>query len=207
MRVHLFAPSDPAKLDNAFASGADALWLDGSVAVNAGQSARQRAAHLKLYVCLGNLDDDLDAAMNAAPDGIVVPVRYGADVQHLGVKLAVHEAELGLADGATRILARVAAPATIFQMGSFVGASPRLAGLAFDAGHFAAGIGASDTQSRPVALARTLSLLAAKAAGVPALVIADETEGLIATYQAAKRDGFDTIVTRGITDVAILRGL
>ena len=47
--------------------------------------------------------------MPAAPDGIILPARNGADVQHLSVKLAVREAELGIADerrGSSRSQAR-----------------------------------------------------------------------------------------------------
>ncbi len=210
MRVHLFVASDPAKLDNAFASGADALWLDGSLTASALQDARRRAATLKLYVCPGSLDgaldEDLDAAMNAAPDGIVLPVRNGADVQQLGMKLAVREAEFGLADGATRIIALIAAPRAVFQMGSFGGASPRLAALAFDAQGFATSLGITDLSAPPLGIALDLTLLAAKAAGVAAILVAAAANSPEA-YKAAKRDGFDAILVRDAADIAAIHGL
>ena len=106
---------------------------------------------------LAGFDDDLDAAMAATPDEIVLPVRNGADVQHLGVKLAVREAELGLADGATRIIALVAGPGAVFQLGSFVSASPRLAALAFDARAFATSLGIEDLTARPGSASRAIS--------------------------------------------------
>jgi citrate lyase subunit beta / citryl-CoA lyase len=204
MRVRLFVPSDPEKLAGAVARGADALWLEGPIEANALRAARQQAANLKLYVCLGALDDDLDVATAAAPDGIILPARNGADVQHLGVKLAVREAELGLADGATRIVALVAAPDAVFQLGSFAGASPRLAALAFDAQAFAASLGIADLGATPLGLARDLTLLAAKAAGVAAILV-DAAANSADIYKAAKRDGFDAIVVRDPADIATLR--
>jgi citrate lyase subunit beta / citryl-CoA lyase len=204
MRVHLFIPSNPEELPNAVASGADALWLEGPIESSALRAARQQVANLTLYICLGSLDDDLDAAMAAAPDGIVLPVRNGADVQHLGVKLAVREAELGLADGATRIVALVAAPGAVFQLGSFAGASPRLAALAFDARAFAMKLGIEDLTAPSLCLARDLTLLAAKAAGVAAILVAAAANSA-EIYKAAKRDGFDAIVVRDPADIAIAR--
>jgi citrate lyase subunit beta/citryl-CoA lyase len=44
--------------------------------------------------------------MEAGPDGIMLPKAAGGpDVAHLGAKLAVREAEFGLPDGETRIVA------------------------------------------------------------------------------------------------------
>jgi citrate lyase subunit beta / citryl-CoA lyase len=206
MRVHLFVRSDPEKLASAVARGADALWLEGPIEANALRAARQQAANLKLYVCLGGLDDDLDVATAAAPDGIILPARNGADVQHLGVKLTVREAELGLADGATRIVALVAAPGAVFQFGSFVGASPRLAALAFDAQAFAMTLGIEDMTAPPLGLARNLTLLAAKAAGVAAILV-DAAANSPEACKAAKRDGFDAIVVRDAADIAPIHAI
>ncbi|MEJ0052751.1 MAG: aldolase/citrate lyase family protein [Methylovirgula sp.] len=209
MRVHLFVPSDPATLDKAAASGADALWLKGPIGADALRAAQQRAANPKLYVCLGALngafDNDLDAAMCAAPDGIVLPTCNGADVQHLGIKLAVREAELGLADGATQIIALVAASGTIFQLGSFVSASPRLVALAFDAQAFAASLEIADLSAPPLDLARNLTLLAARAAGVAAILADDAVANSPDAGKAAKRDGFDAILVRDPADIASAR--
>ena len=204
MRVHLFVPSDLEKLASAVASGADALWLEGTFEASVLRATRHQAANLKLYVCLGSLDDDLDAAMAVAPDGIVLPVRNSADVQHLGVKLAVCEAELGLADGATRIIALVAAPGVLFQLSSCAGTSPRLTALAFDARAFAMTLGVEDMTAPPLSLARNLTVLAAKAAGVAAILV-DASANSAETCKAAKRDGFDAIVVRDPADIATVR--
>ncbi len=206
MRVHLFVPPDPAILEKAVASGTDTLWLEKPRAADTIRAARQRSANLKLYVCLGavdgTLDDALDTAMAAAPDGIVLPVRNSADVQHLGVKLAVREAELGLADGAIRIIARVAAPGAVFQIER---TSPRLVALAFDAQAFAAALGTEDALAGPASLARNLTLLTAKAAGIEAILIDAANTDLRATCKAAKRDGFDAIAVHDPASVAIVR--
>jgi citrate lyase subunit beta / citryl-CoA lyase len=203
MLVHLCVPSEVSKLENALARGADALWFEGSASAAADslRAARQHpVSRPKLYVRAARdgetIEDTLNELMPAAPDGIVLPVRNGADVERLGVKLAVREAELGLEDGTTQIIGLVTAPAAIFQLATFTGASQRLAALGFNTPGFAAALGVSDLDSGPLNLARNLTLLAAKAAGIPALLIIEETEGLAAASLAAKRDGFDGIVMR-----------
>ncbi len=203
MRVHLFVPSDPEKLASAVASGADALWLEDPFEASALRAARQLAPNPKLYVGLGSLGD-LDAAMAAAPDGIILPVRGGTDVQHLGVKLAVREAELGLADGTIRVIALVAGPGAVLQLGSFAGASPRLTALAFDARAFATATVIGDSEGAPAILARNLTVLAAKAAGVAAILV-DASANSAKTCKAAKRDGFDAVVVRDPADIATVR--
>lgn len=203
MRVHLFAPSDPAKLEAATASGADALWFEGSNGVDTLRAAAGRQT-AEFYVRFFR-DDDLDRAMTVAPNGVIAPARDGADVQNLGVKLAVREAESGLADGATRIVALIDAPGAVLRLDSFAGASKRLAALAFDAQTFATAAGIADLNAAPIGLARNLTLLAAKAAGVAAILV-DATHSSD-DYKTAKRDGFDAIVVRDPANVANVRAL
>ena len=53
----------------------------------------------------GLTDDDLTSVIPSRLDGIMLPKsNSGADVQHLALKLRVHEAESGLADGGIRII-------------------------------------------------------------------------------------------------------
>ncbi len=119
MRSLLFVPGDSArKLEKGLGSGADALIVDleDSVApagkaeargVVAGfvRAARDEATRPRLLVrvnalATGLADADLDGVMAAGPDGIVLPKTIGgADVQHLGAKLAVREAALAWSDG------------------------------------------------------------------------------------------------------------
>ncbi|RVU15655.1 HpcH/HpaI aldolase/citrate lyase family protein [Methylobacterium oryzihabitans] len=221
MRSLLFAPGDtPRKLDKALDSGADALILDleDSVAPTAKAEARATtAAFLKrvrgeagrprLYVRVnafdtGLTDDDLAAVMPEAPDGIVLPKAAGGpDVGRLSVALAVHEAEIGLPDGVTRILPIVTETArAVFALDSLPGSSPRLAGLTWGAEDLSADIGAetnrdgSGAWTGPFRLARDLMLLAATAAQVDAVdtVYAGfrDLDGLARECREARRDGF-----------------
>ncbi len=212
MRSHLLVPANDAKkLEAALQSEADCLWLDLEGAAGPSPRARKLALALlqaarskPLYVRShaiesGEIDADLDAVMKGAPDGIVlVKSRGGADIQHLGAKLALREAEYDLADGSTRIIAVAAqTPAAIFKMGTYAGASRRLAALCWGPEELATAIGAAappdGSMTGPYALARSLTLMAAKAAGVAAIdsIYADpDRGGLKAACESARRDGF-----------------
>jgi citrate lyase subunit beta/citryl-CoA lyase len=221
MRSLLFVPGDsPKKLEKGLNSGADVLLIDleDSVALDAKEEARRvTAAFLseqikgadrpRLFVRVnglttGLIDADLDGVMRPAPDGIVLPKTVGgADVAHLGAKLAVREAEFGLADGATRILAIATENAAgVFALGTFAGASHRLMGLTWGGEDLSADLGAETNRGEdgaytdPYRLARSLTLLGAAAAGVNAIDsvftnFRDEA-GLGAECRAARRDGF-----------------
>ena len=149
----------------------------------------------------GETDSDLDALMVGAPDAILLPRSLGAaSVQQLSAKLAVREAQLGLADGATRIIAVADTAQSLFHMGSYRGSSARLAGVAWSAEALRADIGAETDRDRlggalgPYRLARELTLLAATSARVAAIDTAfpdiRDLEGLRAEALAARRDGF-----------------
>ena len=221
MRSLLFVPGDSQKkLEKALGSGADILLIDleDSVALAAKQEARRvTAAFLteqrdtterpRLFVRVnglttGLIDADLDGVMNAAPDGIVLPKAVGgADVSHLGAKLAVREAEFGLDDGATRILAIATENAAgIFALGTFAGASHRLMGLTWGGEDLSADLGAEANRdetgayTEPYRLARSLTLFGAAAAGIDAIdsVYTNfrDMAGLEAECRMARRDGF-----------------
>ncbi len=212
MLVHLSVPASGTP-ETALKHSADALWLDGDPAAAAEfvRAARRTAGAPKLYVLVSSLgaaiEAELDALMPAAPDGIILPARSGADVQHLGVKLAVREAELDIEDGATRIIALIgASPGAIFQLASLAGASARLTTLAFDVGALAAALGTDDdAPGSPLILARNLTLLAAKAAGVPALLAERGAANFAPLYRAAKQAGFDGIITARPEAIAAIR--
>ena len=139
--------------------------------------------------------------MAGAPDAILLPGSLGAaSVQQLSAKLAVREAQLGLADGATRIIAVADTAQSLFNMGSYRGSSARLIGVAWSAEALRADIGA-ETDRDPLGdylgayrLARELTLLAATSARVAAIDAAfpdiRDLEGLRAEALAARRDGF-----------------
>jgi citrate lyase subunit beta/citryl-CoA lyase len=89
----------------------------------------------------------------------------------------------------------------LFDMGSYVNSTARLAGLTWGAEDLSAAVGASATRDAdgrwlpPYQMARTLCLFAAAAAGVPAIdtVFTDfkDTDGLAKYAAAARRDGFE----------------
>ncbi len=112
------------------------------------------------------------------------------------------EAQCGLPDGATRIIAMAGATAlSIFEMGSFAGASRRLLALSWSADELSAALGAERSRDRdgcfaaPYVLARSLTLCAARAAGALAIDAvsprAPDGAGLRIDCEAARRDGFD----------------
>jgi len=221
MRSLLFVPGDDEKkLAKALSSEADALIVDleDSVALAAKPAARAIAAAFlreargrktrpRLFVRVNPLgggltDADLEAVMPEAPDTILLPKSLGAvSVQQLGAKLAVREAELGLADGATRILAIATESAqALFGFESYRGCSRRLDGLAWGGEDLSADLGAetnrlpSGAYAGPYELARAMTLIGAVAANVTAIdsVFTNfrDAEGLRAEALAARRDGF-----------------
>jgi citrate lyase subunit beta/citryl-CoA lyase len=221
MRSLLFVPGDSArKLEKGLASGADVLLIDleDSVALSAKAEARKvtlafleaslpLASRPRLYVRVNGLttgltDADLDGIMTAAPDGIVLPKSVGGpDVSHLGAKIAVREAEYGLKDGGTRILAIATENARgVFALGTFAGASHRLMGITWGAEDLSADLGAETnrredgTYADPYRLARSLTLLGAAAAEVDAIDSIypnfRDLDGLAAECREARRDGF-----------------
>jgi len=221
MRSLLFIPADSEKkLAKGFASGADCLILDleDSVAPEVKQKAREqafafladavpRSPRPRLYVRVNGLksgltEADLSAIMQAPPDGILLPkCLNGAAIQHLGAMLAVKEAEHDLANGATRIVAIVTeTAASIFNMGTYAGASQRLEGLTWGAEDLATCLSAETNRgtgggySFPYLLARSLTLFAAASAGALAIDAVHrkfrDLEGLRLECEVAKRDGF-----------------
>jgi citrate lyase subunit beta/citryl-CoA lyase len=221
MRSLLFVPGDDdKKLAQALASGADALIVDLEDSVVESRKpaaraataafvaeARRLATRPRLYVRVnpfvsGLTAADLDAAIPAAPDGVVLPKCLGgADVQRLGANLAVREAEHGLVDGSTGVIAIAAESArALFGFASYCGASGRLEGLAWGGETLAADLGAETSRlpdgayAAPYALARTLTLVGAVAAETRPIdaVYANfrDLDGLRAEARAARRDGF-----------------
>jgi citrate lyase subunit beta/citryl-CoA lyase len=205
------ASSRPA-FESALASEADILAIDlaGADETQA-EHARKNAAAWIVEArgsgrrCLalvhpldsGLADRDLDAVMPAQPEGIILPDACGGrDVQHLGAKLAVREAECGLPDGYAHILALAAdTPAAIFELGSFARATRRLIGLGRNEQRLKERLGifsATDPRPEPLAVARALCLFAAAAAKTPAYDCAEPGEGkdFVEACAQAARDGF-----------------
>jgi citrate lyase subunit beta/citryl-CoA lyase len=221
MRSLLFVPGDSErKIAKAMLTRADALILDleDSVASSAKKgargtvraaidAARRGKARPLIYVRVNPLDSglleaDLDAVVPARPDGVMLPKsRGGQDIMHLSTKLAVREAESDLPDGEIAILPiATESAATLFNMGSYAGASRRLSALTWGAEDLSADVGASTNRltdgayTDPYRLARALALFAATAAEIAPIdtvfVNFRDKAGLASECEAARRDGF-----------------
>ena len=220
MRSLLFVPADSErKLEKGLDSGADILLIDleDSVALDRKAVAREMAAAFiaekretarpALYVRVNDLttgltDDDLGAVMAARPRGILLPKASSAtDVEHLAAKLRVFEAENGIDDGSTRILALMTENAAgILSAGSYREPHPRLSGLTWGAEDLSAEIGARSPRDENgrytdvFRLARALTLVAASAAQLAAIdtvfVNFRDADALRAECLEAERDGF-----------------
>ena len=235
MRSLLIAPADEQRLAEALNSGADAIIVDlGQAAPEERAGARDAAERFLKEVRgrgggpvlivranaldSGETDADLDAVMPGAPDAILLPGSLGAaSVQQLSTKLAVREAQLGLADGATRIIAVADTAQSLFHMGSYRGSSARLIGIAWSAEALRADIGAETDRDRlgdtfgPYRLARELTLLAATSARVAAIdtvfLNIRDLEGLRDEALAARRDGFAGKMAIDPAQVAVINAV
>ncbi|MGN6470029.1 MAG: HpcH/HpaI aldolase/citrate lyase family protein [Rhizobiaceae bacterium] len=220
MRSLLFIPGDSErKLAKGMEAGADVLLLDLEDSVGAERKAEARRitsafigesrakSPAPLYVRVndfttGLTDDDLAAIMPARPAGIMLPKAIGAkDIERLSAKLRVHEAENGIEDGATRIIAIMAETAAgVLAASTFQELMPRLAGLTWGAEDLSADIGARTPRdecgryAETFRLARTLTLLAASVVQAAAIdtvfVNFRDLEALRTECTEAERDGF-----------------
>lgn len=219
MRSLLFVPGhDARKLAKGLECGADALIVDLEDAVPEAEKPRARGVtaefvgahheHLPLFVRINALStglalDDLAAVVRARPHGIVLPKCAGArDVALVDAYLRALEARDGVPAGSIRILPiSTETGASVLGSASY-GENPnaRLCGLMWGGEDLAADIGAlanrtSDGRyAAPYELARTLTLLGATAAQVPAIdavfINFRDTPGLQAETVQAVRDGF-----------------
>lgn len=222
----LIRSAEEQALAEAAESGADGLVLDlpsdesdRAQARKATHAAllklRQTAPSLRVYVRIARLADadaDLDAIMPAHPTGILLgDTRNGADLQQLSVKLSVREAELGLADGSTKIIATAAtSPASVFALGTLAGKTQRLAGLFFGEDDLARALDGSSDHAA-ITLAKNMTLFAAKAAGVAAIDAAAppgiDSVRLRDLCEAAKRAGFEGRLASDRKQLAIIRSI
>lgn len=208
LRSLLFVPGDrPERMEKALALDADAIILDleDSVVPQAKPAARAAIASFlygarrrqKLLVrvnALGSpfIEDDLAAISECGPDALVLPKAEGATSVEA---LARRTGGLPVLPIATET------PAAIFQLGTYAQAGHLLFGLTWGAEDLPAAIGASTARrddgnfTPPYELARSLTLFAGHAAGVPVIetVYPDfkDREGLSRYALRARRDGFN----------------
>ena len=234
LRSMLFTPGDSQKKMDKGASGtADALILDLEDSVTAARrpdarhmvrsflSAKPARTIQQLWVRINPLDTpdallDLAAIISGKPDGIILPKVDGpADVTTLSHYLDALEPAFGLPAGHVRMIpvATETAP-SIFALGGYKNASPRLYGLTWGAEDIAAALGASANRDASGALyftyqmARSLCLTGAVAADVVPVetVYPDfrDLAGLEAYAIAGRRDGFRGMMANHPDQVAII---
>ncbi len=218
MRSLLFVPGDrPERFAKASASGADAVILDLEDAVTADRRGAARievARHLAAttrpvpqWVRINPVQGsdalaDLTAVIPGRPDGILLPKPESVDdlwrVDHW---LEALEAANGMASGSIAMLPIVTERArTVLSLGTWGRLPARVAGLTWGAEDLAADIGADANRTAdgayepPFLLARSLCLLAAGAAGVPAYDTIDiefrNPEAIERRSREARRLGF-----------------
>ena len=222
LRSVLYMPSSNERaLEKAKAIGCDGLILDleDAVAPDAKPAAREAAAAAAASGEYGRRtvtirvngigtqwhDDDIVSAAQAGPAGVVVPKVNSADEVH---SLVAALEKAGAPDH-TRLWAMVETPEAIFNVRELAAASDRLAVLVMGTNDLVKELYAEHVPGRaPLLTALSLSLLAARAAGVMILdgVYNDvkDTEGFLAECQQGRELGFDgkTLVHPGQVDGA-----
>ena len=216
LRSPLFAPGDSArKAEKALASAADAVILDleDSVAIPAKERARDMTAGL-----LRGLDRpgvivrinapgtpwylaDLAAVVGGRPAAVMLPKCSGADdLLALDHHLEALEAAAGLSAGAIGVLPiATETAASVLALPAMFRASRRVVGICFGAEDLSADLAIAPrlpggTYPAAVAQARAMVLLAAAAAGLPAIDTPfpdpRDAAGLAVEVATAATDGF-----------------
>ena len=234
LRSMLFVPADSErKLAKAQTVPADALIVDLEDSVDATRkdvaresaigflslrsSIRARTLWLRINgVDDGNFSSDVEAAVRAQVDGIVLPKpRSARDVLALAAQLDVLETRMNRPLGVTTILPIATETASsVLALREYANCGPRLAALTWGAEDLSAALGAEAAVDEhgawlpPYELARSLCLLAAGAAEVPAIdtVHTDvrDLSGLRRSALAAHRDGFSGKLAIHPDQVAVL---
>jgi citrate lyase subunit beta/citryl-CoA lyase len=214
MRNLLFAPGDSArKTEKALASAADGVILDLEDSVALGQKDTARTMVAALLPGLGRAGvfvrvnprgtpfylADLAAVVPGRPAAIMLPKCTGPhDLLALDHHLEALETASGQEPGSIAVVALVTETAESLLAMDYRGAPSRLAALCFGAEDLSADLGVSPrpggAYTAPVAAARAATLVAAAAAGIPALDTPwpdpRDPAGLLAEAEAAARDGF-----------------
>ena len=216
----LFVPGDSEKkMTKSLATAASAVILDleDAVAVDRIDIARRMVneflvsrrdrSRQQLWVRINPLEGalalpDLVGVVRGAPDGIILPkIESASDIVKLDRYLTALEARDGVAPGSIRIiLVATETPHAMFQIGSYRGVSPRLAGLTWGAEDLATALGASTNRldsgeyEFTYQLARSLCLLGANTAGVQAIdtITPDfrDKDRLVREVRVSRRAGF-----------------
>lgn len=218
MRSLLFVPGDrPERFAKAAASGADALILDLEDAVVPERRPQARveivrwlstaARPVPAWVRINPVatDDaraDLAAVIEGRPDGIMLPkARNGDDIRRVDHWLEILEARFGYAAVSIGLLPLITESAgALLNAPSFASLPARVAGLTWGAEDLAADLGALGNRSADgeyeftFRMARAFCLLAATAAGVPAIDTVDvdikDAAAIERRARASRQEGF-----------------
>jgi citrate lyase subunit beta/citryl-CoA lyase len=214
LRSWMFVPGNRERfIQKAYASSADAIFLDIEDGVLPGEKAEARrmiAAALQQpasgplrYVRVNALSTpwlkpDLEAVIRPGLAGIcLTKVATPQDIVETAALIGSLEKERDLAAGSVRILAAVESARGLMNALAIADADPRIVGLMFGAEDYALDLGLGTRREKEGAeliVARSLIVNAAAAANVlsfdgvfPNL---DDPEGLLADVKQARRLGF-----------------
>jgi len=217
LRSLLFVPADSEKkLAKAASSPADALILDLEDSVAATNRVKARGLvreFLKsphpqsIWVRVNPLQSedfarDIEAVTAAKPAGLVIPKPDGPQALHvIDAHLIVLETKASLPQRSIQLLpVATETPTAVLSLQDYRSKPPRLAALSWGAEDLSAALGAAANRGADgeflltYRIVRTLCLIAAKAAGVPAIetLHADfrDAAGLERVARAAQREGF-----------------
>ena len=156
------------------------------------------------YVCIRingiyseYVEDDLQAAVRARPDGLRIPkVEYAREVQEISRRIGEIERKAGLEPGKIELICNIESYMGVINAMEIAKADPRVVALAVSAEDLTASMRAKRTKrGLEVFYARNAVLLACRAAGIDALDIVfsdiNDREGLCEDTALAKNLGFD----------------
>jgi citrate lyase subunit beta/citryl-CoA lyase len=238
IRSYLFVPGDSErKLAKSLTGPADALILDLEDAVapsnkDAGREmtagfvrTAQAGVRSRLWVRVnafstGLTEHDIEAIVPGRPAGIVLPKCDGIeDVERIDTLLSSLEAAHGLASRSIRLLGIVTETASsVLNLPSLRRGHPRLQSMMWGGEDLATDLGASGNREpgggafmEPFRIARSLCLMAAKAAGVDAVdtVYTDirNLGGLEEETRAGRAMGFDARAAIHPDQVAVINAV
>ncbi|MDK1388057.1 aldolase/citrate lyase family protein [Sinorhizobium sp. 8-89] len=174
-------------------------------------AAAAKSASLLRFARIGPIETiteaGLDSLLASRIDGVVLAgCRGPADIQNLDVLLRVAEANAGIAAEGTAILAEYATtPQSVLSPHSLAGASPRLAGLIFNASALAEATGCSELTGETdtasvIVVGRAAAVLRAREAGIAAYDVLPAhalDDAAVKRYCATStRDGFSAVVVQ-----------
>jgi citrate lyase subunit beta / citryl-CoA lyase len=235
LRSMLFIPGDSEKkLAKADDISADAIIIDLEDAVAGPRKGAARALTAeflksrapsgrksKLFVRINPLESDapmhdLAAIMVGAPDGIVLPKATGpAAIESLAQQILDHERKAALRPTTAIVAISGETAAGVLAAAEYTKAvSSRLVGLAWGPWDLAADLGAAANTDETggfeftYRLAKSLTLLAAKAAGVQAIDTPytdfKDEKGLLAACKAGRREGWNGKLAIHPAQVAVI---